>query len=107
MTIFDTLRALSLYPINPLTVQNIAEECGLSADDDASAEVRASDAYKKAQAHVYMYLAEAPNVTEAGASYSFTDAERDAFRRKAATLLDAIGETLGGDLECGWIAEDF
>lgn len=107
MKIADSLRAINLYPINPLTVANIAEECGLTACDEITASVRASISYKRAKAKVYQYLAEAPNVSEAGANYSFTDAEREAFRRNAQRLLDEIGEEeedLIGDV--GWIGED-
>lgn len=108
MTIADSLKAISLYPINPLTCQNIAEECGLYAADDATADVRASIPYKRAKAKVYMYLAEAPNVSEAGANYSFTDAEREASKKKAQALLDEAGAEDESAVDAvGWIGEDF
>lgn len=108
MNIADSLRAITLYPINPLTTENIAEECGLAASDAVTAAVRSSKPYKRAKAKVYMYLAEAPNVSEAGASYSFTDAERDLFRKMAQALLDEVGEEDESTVDSvGWIGEDF
>lgn len=107
MTISESLRAISLYPINPLTAENIADECGLYGDDTISPEVRNTKAYKKAKAKVYLYLAEAPAVSQAGATYSFTDAEREAFRRKAAQLLEEIDEASEGGIVCGYLSEDF
>ena len=108
MKIADSLRAINLYPINPLTVENIAEECGLNAREEITASVRASNSYKRAKAKVYQYLAEAPQVTEAGATYNFTDAEREAFRRKAQTLLDEAGaEDADAGIEVGYLGEDW
>lgn len=107
MTIADSLRAISLYPINPLTVENIAEECGLDANAPADAVVRTSIPYRRARAKVYQYLAEAPNVSEAGANYSFSDAERENFKRKAQSILDEVGDSESAVDVVGYIGEDF
>ena len=109
MTISESLKAINLYPINKLTLDNIAEECELCGSDPASAEVRASKAYKRAQAKVYRYLATAPAVTESGAQYSFTDAERDRFNRIADDLMEEAGieDDPGANGEVGYIGEDW
>lgn len=103
MLISDTLRAISLYPINPLTVQNIMSECDL-LDEDINNNIRKSSGYRRAVAKVYQYLADAPNVSEAGANYSFSQSERDNMRRKADEILAEIGDKKG---DYGYIGEDF
>jgi len=107
MLISEALRAISLYPMNPLTIANIAEECGLVPSETLDAETRSSSAFKKAQAKVYQYLAESPSVSQAGATYNFTEADRDAFRRKAGVLLEEAGVDSEQGFEVGYFGEDF
>lgn len=108
MNTIEALRTISLYPINPATAERIAMECGLDPQTTVTKEVLQSGPYKKATAKVYQYLAEAPAVNEGGATYSFTDKERDAFRKKASDLLDEVGEETedGNVIEVGWIDEE-
>lgn len=106
MTINESLFTLSTYPINPLTIANIVEGLGLDGNESATLAVRNTSAYKRAQAKVYLFLADAPNVTEAGASYSFTEEQRKAFRVKAGDILGKLGED-DETLQCGYIGEDF
>lgn len=108
MRVIDALRHINLYPINPGTAELIATECGMESDADFTSEIARSNAFKKAKAKVYLYLSEAPAVTEAGATYSFTDEERDDFRKKANALLEEIDDEEADEtLDCGWIGEDF
>lgn len=97
---------MSLYPINPATAEVIAAECGLDAQEKVDAALLGSKAYKKAKAKVYQYLSEAPAVTEAGATYSFTDEERKDLRAKADALLDSIGDDEDAGIVCGWIGDE-
>lgn len=107
LTIAQSLQAISLYPINPLTIQNIVEDCGLNMADEATAEKRASTSYRRAKARVYLYLAQAPAVTEAGSTYSFTDEERKQFRNAAADLLAGESENNADTLTVGYVGENF
>lgn len=106
MIVIDSLRAISLYPINPATAELIATECGLDVTEEVNATTMTTKEYLKAKAKVYQYLAEAPTVTEAGATYSFSDEERKAFRDKADAILASIGEDEASGIECGWIGEE-
>lgn len=108
MKVIEALRAISLYPINPKTAELIAAESGLDYQEEATVGVLAGSAYKKAKAKVYQYLAEAPAVNEGGATYSFTDEERKAFRSKADALLAEAGEeeSDGTTIEVGWIGDE-
>ncbi len=92
MTIQQSLKSLSAYPIPSATIANIAEGLGLVAEAEATREVRASRDFKRAQAQVYLFLVEAPNVSQGGVSFSFTDEERRRFRLRAESLLEEAGD---------------
>lgn len=107
MNILDSLRSISNYPIPTPTLVNICEEAGLKATKEADKTTRQSDGYKKAKALVYQFLSEAPNVSQGGITYSFSQDERDRFAKKASALLDEIGEAEGTEIEMGYVGEDF
>lgn len=92
MNVLESLLSLSAYPISRKAVRNIAEENELDADEWLTPEIRKEKAYRKSVAGVYLLLAESPNVTQEGISYSFSESERKLFRAKAAAELEAIGE---------------
>lgn len=93
MTILQSLKSLSSYPIPTATIQNVAEGVGLDVDAEVTLEVRSEKQFKRAQAKVYIFLSEAPNVSQGGISYSFSDEERRRFRLRAENILDEIGDT--------------
>lgn len=107
MNILQSLQSISLYPVPRIVCENIATECGISADDEVTQDTYLTHEYKKAKAKVYEYLADSPSVTEGGATYNFSDEERKVFRRKAAALLDEIGENVLSEVDCGYFGEDF
>lgn len=107
MTIAESLKSISLYPITRVTLDNICDECGLDAYDEISVEVRNSSAYKKAKAQIYMYLADAPSVSEGNMHFSFTQEDRQRFANKAAALAEEIGEEMDTTIDVGWIGEDW
>lgn len=88
-TIVETLRALTAYPIPMSTLVSIAEGRGLSSYDFVDA---ASSEMRKATADVYMWLANAPDVSQGGQNYSFTDEQRKRFRQQAKAIYEATGE---------------
>lgn len=107
MTALQSLRSLSAYPIPPATLQDIAEGVGMAIDAELTREQRQSADFKRAKAQVYLFLSEAPDVTQNGISYSFNSEERRRLRTKAESLLDEIGETdTAGGITCGYIGED-
>lgn len=88
-TIVESLRALSAYPIPIPTLVSIAEGRDLSPYDYTDA---SSVGFRKAQADVYMWLSNAPDVSQGGQSYSFTDEQRKFFRQQAKAIYEATGE---------------
>lgn len=109
MTIRQALRSLLLYPINGNTVDVYLTMCDLDGENAFTHDISKSAQFKRAQAKCYMYFAESPQVSEAGQSYNFTDAQRAEFRRKANALLAEIGEedVNDGTITVGWISENF
>mgnify|MGYP006873237307 CR=1 FL=1 len=106
MTILQSLKSLSGYPVPQLSLENAIEEAGLSAGTVIDAQIRSSAAYKRAKAHVYLFLAEAPDVSQGGISYSFSDEDKKLFRTQAEALLDEIGDESIASDNYGWQGED-
>lgn len=92
MTIIESLRSISGYPVPLNTLKDIAESRELKPDEAASKEVRQSNEYRLAKADVLAWLAQAPNVSQAGVSYNFSDTDRLNFRQQAALLYKECGE---------------
>lgn len=109
MTISQYIKSQLLYPINPTTAEGILIAAGADGEEPLTKENANSPEVKRALAKCYIYFAESPQVSEAGATYNFTDAQREQFRRKANKLLEEIGE--GEDentgIQCGYMGEDF
>lgn len=107
MNVLQSLKSLSSYPIPAATIENVAEGVGLTVTEDATQEVRNGKAFKRAQAQVYLFLSEAPNVSQGGISYSFSDEDRKRFRSRAQNILNEIGEgESSSGVDFGYMGED-
>ena len=107
MNVLQSLRSLSSYPIPTATIEDVAEGVGLAIDAELTQELRKDKRFKRAQARVYMFLSEAPNVSQGGISYSFSEEERRRFRLRAENLLEQIGDaTSEAGVEYGYKGED-
>lgn len=89
-TTLDYLKAVNAYPIPPQAVMEIAMVRGLSLDAEATAEVLKSDAYKLATADLLVWLANAPNISQGGQSYTIPDEVRESFRNQADSLYNEV-----------------
>lgn len=91
-TILESLKVVNAYPVPLRTLVEIAERRGLSLTSEATqADLRGKD-YKLATADLLLWLSLAPNITQGGQSYSFTDEQRQQFRNRANALFDEFGE---------------
>ncbi len=97
MKIREALIAISSYPIPPAAVQVICTARGVDADVEFTLALAAGADYKKAMADLYIWLSEAPNITQGEVDFSFSSAERAYMRRKAAAILNEAGENIDGD----------
>ena len=88
-TIVESLRALSAYPIPMQTLVVIAEGRGLFPCDA----VEQTSSYHLAEADVYMWLSNAPDVSQGGQSFSFSEEQRRNLRSRAMAIYNETGET--------------
>ncbi len=107
MNVLQSLKSISNYPINPAIIQDIADGVGLSVDTELTKEIREGKMFRRAQARVYLYLSEAPNVSQGGITFSFSAEERKRFRQRAEGILDEIGDSASSyGVEYGYKGED-
>lgn len=95
VTIAEALRGLNAYPIPERTLVGIATARGLLLADDATREALRGRAYRLTSADLLVWLSQAPNVSQGGQSYSFTDEQRKALRNQASALYRDLGEDDG------------
>lgn len=110
MTLLQSLKSLSAYPIPTMTLENIIVGCGLQGDTEFMPEMNDTAEMKRAKAHTYIYLITAPNISQNGVSFSFSPEERKQFRQLAKTLLKEIGDdtsSLGNGVKYGYVGENF
>ena len=85
-TVLESLQGINAYPIPLRTLVDAAEYRGLDMTVEVSQEIMQTAKYKLAQADLLLWLSLAPDVTQGGQSYSFTDEQRIQFRNRANRL---------------------
>lgn len=91
-TVLEALKGVSAYPVPLRTLVETAEQRGLSLSDNATKELMSGRGYRLAYADLLLWLSLAPNITQGGQSYSFTDEQRQQFRNQAQALYDELDE---------------
>ena len=89
------MKGINSYPIPYRTLDSVAVRRGLSLNASATAEVINSKEYKLACADLLCWLSTAPNITQGGQSYSFTDEQRLQLRNQADELFAEAEESVG------------
>lgn len=84
--ILETLKGINAYPVPLRTLTEIVEGRGLNLQDEATLAVLRGKAYKLATADVLLWLSLAPNISQGGQSYSFSEEQRTQLRKRADTL---------------------
>lgn len=92
ITIREALQGVNAYPVPGTALASIAARRGLDLDGEASADVILGKPYRLATADILMWLSIAPDVSQGGQSYSFTDAQRQQFRSRANAIYGECGE---------------
>lgn len=90
ITVFDALLAVSAYPIPERVIKATALKRAVDLGDSASEELVKSDAFRLATADLYVWLYFAPNVSQGGQSYSFTEAQRNWWKKQAMAIYDEL-----------------
>lgn len=96
VTVLDALKGINAYPVPLRTLQRIASKRKLSLDAEATEDMLSGMSYELATADVLMWLSDAPDVSQGGQSYSFTDEQRAQFRRRASGIYGDYGEVAAG-----------
>ena len=82
-TNLEALKSVNAYPIPLRTLMETAERRGVSLTADATLESLQGKEYNLARADLLLWLSIAPNITQGGQSYSFTDEQRKDLKRQA------------------------
>lgn len=90
-TVLEALKGVNAYPVPLRTLKSIADKRGLSLTTEATREIQKSKEYNLAVADLLLWLSIAPDISQGGQSYSFTDEQRREFRNRANSLYDDFG----------------
>lgn len=85
-TVLEAIKGITAYPVPLRTINEIAERRGLSLTDEATQETLKGKAFNLAKADTLLWLSLAPNVTQGGQSYSFSDEQRTGLKNRAYKL---------------------
>lgn len=91
-TILESLKSVSAYPVPLRALVETGERRGLSLTAEATQTVLLSKNYKLAVADLLLWLSLAPNVSQGGQSYSFSEEQRQRLWNRANALYDELGE---------------
>lgn len=89
----ELLQSVNTYPIPANIIMEAGVKYGLDLEAEATKEIIQSRAYKLAKADVYTFLAGAPNVTQNGISFSFSEDQRKYFLSVASSIRTEEGVT--------------
>ena len=90
MTVLESLLGISAYPIPLRTIEAVALKRAVCLDDEATTDIVRGNEYRLAMADLYVWLYFAPNVGQGGQSYSFTDSQREWWKRQAMAIYDEL-----------------
>lgn len=87
-TYLDALKSVNAYPIPLRTLMETAERRNISLTADATQKSLTSKEYRLAKADLLLWLSLAPDISQGGQSFSFTDEQRKDFKRQANAIYD-------------------
>lgn len=86
----DALKSVNAYPIPLRTLVETAERRNISLTADATQEELQSKNFRLAKADLLLWLSLAPNISQGGQSFSFTDEQRKDFKRQANAIYEVL-----------------
>lgn len=92
-TVLDALKSVNAYPIPLRTLADTAESRGLDLSGEATGKILRSKELRLAKADLLTWLSMAPNVSQGGQSYSFTDEQRKELRNHARSVYAELEPT--------------
>lgn len=82
----DLLQSINPYPIPANVITEAGIKYGLDLESEVTPDLIAGKEYNLAKADIYTYLAGAPDVTQNGVSFSFTEDQRAYFLNVATSI---------------------
>ncbi len=92
ITVLESLKAINRYPVPSAFYMGVMVARGIEEDAEADADILTSAAYNLAKADVLIWLSNAPDISQGGQTYGFTDEQRTLMRNEAYTLYKDYGE---------------
>lgn len=86
LSVVEALKAISAYPIPMRAIYTAAGKRDVDLDSEATAETMRGKTFALAKADLLMWLSTAPDISQGGQSFSFTDEQRRVFRNQAQAL---------------------
>lgn len=96
MTLAESLRSLSGYPIPAAVIGRIAAARGVESGWEACASAMSEPSYRLAVADVYAWLSVAPDVSQGGISYSLSAEDKARFRSMSGAIYGELGDEVSG-----------
>lgn len=97
----EALLGVTGYPVPQRTIEAVARRRGLDLDEGASSASMVTPSFRLCEADLLMWLLRAPNVSQGGQSYNFTDEQRRDFLRRARAIYGELDpgalDTIGGN----------
>jgi hypothetical protein len=85
-TVLDSLKGINAYPIPLRTLCEVADRRNITLTVEATQEGLSDKDYRLAKADLLIWLSLAPDVTQGGQSFSFTDEQRKLLRKEANAI---------------------
>ncbi len=102
ITVLQALQGLNSYPFPSSMLAAIATRRGLTLEAEATGTLLSSGEYRLACADLYMRLSVAPNISQGGQSYSFSEDERKHFRAMAQSIYEEEEDEQGSGVKYGY-----
>lgn len=91
-SLLDSLKAVNAYPIPLRTLDETAVRRGVFLTAEATQEALLDKAYNLAKADLLLWLSYAPNISQGGQSYSFSEEQRKQLKNEAYALYNEFEE---------------
>ena len=91
-TFLEALKGINAYPVPLRTFDEVAVRRGIDLLEEVDKETMAGAGYNLARADILLWLSLAPEVTQGGQSFSFTDEQRTQMRSEARALYKEFAE---------------
>lgn len=108
MTVSESLKSINNYPIPPYVLTKSAIKNGMSLEEEVTSEILISREYRLMEADVYAFLAGAPDVTQNGVLFSFSQEQREWFLSMSNGIKTELGiEDSSTGQGYGYMGEDY